>query len=310
MIRKMMLLTMIFVLFIGTDVIAADSIGNVIAAQGKIYATNEDGGVTRSLGRHSEFYLREVIATKGNSVAQLQLKDGTIISLKQNTRYTVREFNLDAKNPRNNRYVGKLIDGVILSLSGQGKNSTYRNHILRTPAVTISARGTFYEAGLKVKMLDKKKGTLGKGLVGWVHVTDGKLNIATRKGFFDITARDSSSNSCVYIAVGSKVGINRMSEKQMRWLVARYLGASDLGSKIYGVMNNVPISGVLPAIPGAERDVQGARTLVGDFQLPVATPAPASLGSSSSPVAPVVPPAPAPTPPSPDPGPLVPVVGK
>jgi hypothetical protein len=307
MIRKIMLLTlMIFVLFIGTEVIAADSIGTVIAVQGRAYATNEAGAVTRSLERHSEFYLREVIATKGSGVAQLRLKDGTIISLKQNTRYSVSEFNLDPKNPRNNRYVGKLIDGVILSLSGQGRNSTYSNHILRTPAVTISARGILYEAGLKAKALDQKKGTRGKGLVGWVYVADGKLKVATRKGSFDINARDSSNNSCVYLAVGSKVGINRMSEKQMRWLVARYLGASDLGSKIYGAMSNAPISGLLPAIPGAERDVQGARTVVGDFQLPESKPAPGSVGYYSSPVAPVVPP----TPPSPDPGPVAPVVGK
>ena len=108
MIKKIVFLVATVFLFISIKTIAANSIGTVIAAQGQVYAIDE-AGVKRLLQRRSEFYLQEVITTQENSMAQLKLKDDTIISLKPSTKYSVSEFNLDAKNPKNNRYVGRLL---------------------------------------------------------------------------------------------------------------------------------------------------------------------------------------------------------
>lgn len=139
-----------FFLLVASAVAEHGPVGDVIAVRGKVFATNVTGAVKRTLKRHSEFYVGEIIVTKDNSAAQLNLIDGTIISLRPNTKYAVNEFILDKNNPSKNRYVGKLMEGVLISMSGQGQNSTNKNHYLRTPAVTAAIKGAFYSAGFGV----------------------------------------------------------------------------------------------------------------------------------------------------------------
>lgn len=239
MFKKIAFSVTIIFSFICVEVMAADAVGTVIAAQGQVYAVNSSG-TKRLLERRSEFYLQEVIATEGNSTAQLKLKDDTIISLKPSTKYSVSDFNLDAKDPKNNRYVGKLVEGVLISLSGQGKNSTHDNHQLKTPVVTIAIRGTLYETGFKTKKYSHKaqgiaNTTLG---IGWASVEDGAVAVRGGGKEFDINAKDLSNNACFITAAGRvdkrgrfkvspkvAVAITPMSDKQMRGLVTKVMNA-------------------------------------------------------------------------------------
>ncbi len=124
----------------------AKSVGTVIMAKGEVGVIDGKDQFKRMLNRKSEFFLNDIIATKVGSFAQLKLADDTLISLQPNTKYLVKEFNLDSKNPKNNRYVGRLVEGALSCLSGQGKNSTHDNHILETPLISMAIRGTFYES--------------------------------------------------------------------------------------------------------------------------------------------------------------------
>lgn len=149
MLGKIFFLLPTLFFFIWLEAAAVDSVGTVIAVRGTVYAENKVG-VKRSLQRRSKFYLYETIKTQENSQAQLKLKDDTLISLKPHTGYFVSVFKVDKKNAKNNRYIGNLVEGVLISMSGQGENSSHAHHVLKTPVVTIAVRGTLFECGFKI----------------------------------------------------------------------------------------------------------------------------------------------------------------
>jgi len=268
MIKKItFLLTTIF-LFACATVIAADSVGTVIAIQGQVYAANEAGGARRSLQRHSEIYLQEFITTQESSMAQLKLKDDTIISLKPNTKYSVSAFNLDAKNPKNNRYVGNLVEGVLISFSGQGENSTHNNHVLQTPVESIAIRGTLYESGFKIKNYNANK-TVYKTLgIGWVNVESGAVDVVSGGGIrrCDLVSKEADNNASFTTSSGTldknghfkvgaraEVSIVCTSNVMMRKLVTTALKASNSSAAI-------AVTSTTSAVPAATFGVTSTQT--------------------------------------------------
>ena len=165
-------------------------VGAVIITKGNVFVLS--GTSKRQLQRKSEIYLNELITTDIGGYAQLRLNDGTILSLNPDTKYAVDEFNLDKNNPKNNRYVGRLIQGALVSLSSQGKDTTHSNHIVKTPIVTISIRGTLFATGFLAKKLDLKSSDASSGDVS--AVPGGTINklVDTAKGGSDLVAPDSS----------------------------------------------------------------------------------------------------------------------
>ena len=127
-------------------------VGTVIASRGEVMGI-ADSGKSRLLKRRSEVLLGETIVTKESGYLQFRLKDGTLISIKPNTKYVVEEFQLDPTNAANNKYVGRLLEGVLISLSGRGESSTHRNHIVKTPVVSIAIRGTMFEVSANTTKL-------------------------------------------------------------------------------------------------------------------------------------------------------------
>lgn len=220
MLKNVILAISIF-LVTWTDVLAADSIGTVVAIKGKVYGQNENAKKIL-LQKGDEVFLKEPIVTQNNSEVQLKLKNNTLISLKSNTKYYVSEFYLDNTNPIKNRYVGNLVYGVIISMSEKTKNNAHRNHVLKTPAINVTAQDTLYEAGIKFNQAKNAKG------VGWVHVAEGSIKITGPNISMGINSSDPN-NSCVYsmsyvldkngnyiFMPNTKVIINQVGEKEMR----------------------------------------------------------------------------------------------
>lgn len=204
--------------------IGSNVIGIVIAANGKAYAENTNGE-KRFLQRRSDIYLHDQITTQDNSNIQLKLKDDTVLSIKPNTKYSIQEFKLDKNDPKNSAYVGKLVTGALLSVSGG-----IQQHSLKTPVTTLAIRGTLFESGFATKKSEKH--ALG---FGWVSVPEGKLNITNGEKSFDISSSDPKMNSCFYKAFGSLDGnkefghdatvaaiMQVMSEAAMHTLVDKY----------------------------------------------------------------------------------------
>lgn len=236
MIRKMVFLFMMLGSCFSCAVMAVSNIGIIIATKGTVYAVNKDG--QRLLQRGSSIFLGDMITTQNDSAAQLRLNDDTIVSVKPGTKYSVSTFNLDVKEPKNNKYVGNLVEGVLVSLSGQGKNSTHNNHALKTPVVTIAIRGTLFESGFKPNKQKQGKNLAGDKKIGevkarsdyqksmdisrsisWVGVSDGKVRVASRDQMFDLSARSADNNACFIRDVGLGVNISPMSREKMQVMV-------------------------------------------------------------------------------------------
>lgn len=208
---KKILFISLLALFYSIEIFAAGQpIGIVLASGGDVKAEGEQ---TRSLSRGSSIFLMETIVTNDKSRIQIRLNDGTIVTLEPNTRYQIETFNLDSKNNGNNSYVGKLLEGTLVNLSGNG---TKNNHIIKTNVVTIAARGTYFEVKSKSKKL---KNYLAKDLkkppkiptnctnlfmeTGETFVMNGELAISSKGNTLcDIAANDPNNNNCAWEAIG------------------------------------------------------------------------------------------------------------
>jgi len=229
-IRKVFLLTGVFLLFWFNDTIAADnSVGIVIATQGKVYA--EVAGGKRLLQRSNKIFLHEIISTQDNSSIQIRLNDNSVLSLKPNTKYSIKEFNLDKKDPKNSNYVGGLVSGVLISLSGD-----ISNHSLKIPVASITIRGTLYESGFITKSRDEGE----VAALGYTSVPKGELHLSVGDQKGDITSADPSRNASIYTAIGNldssggfqpnldvPVTLDIMSEKDMREKIDEFEAMSE-----------------------------------------------------------------------------------
>jgi hypothetical protein len=210
MVKKILMPLSLALVFSMETFAAEKPIGIVIASRGQVKV---EGIQARTLSRGKPIFLKEIIATKDKSRIQIRLNDGTIVTLEPNTRYQMETFILDSKNNKNNSYVGKLIEGTLVNLSGNG---TKDNHIIKTNVVTIAARGTYFEIKSRSKKLkdylpkDRKKQqkapTICKDLLmetGETFVMDGELEISSKGNkLCHIAANDPNNNNCTWEAIG------------------------------------------------------------------------------------------------------------
>lgn len=120
------------------DTAEQPAIGSVIMVQGQVYAKNL-ANVSRALQRRSDVYLKDTIVTLADSKAQLRLNDSSIIVLQPSSQFSVSDFSFNSKEPKNNRYIGNIVQGALINISGQGKPENYQ---LKSPLSAITFRGT------------------------------------------------------------------------------------------------------------------------------------------------------------------------
>lgn len=136
-------ITCLGLLLSGQQLIAADDrqqAGIVLAARGQV--TAQQGKQTpRILKRKDVFGLGEEISTAKNSLAQLRLQDGSLVTLNENSSYTVEQLN--SSTSKNKSSISKLIKGGLKYLSGDDKNM---QRILKAPIISMALRGTSLQA--------------------------------------------------------------------------------------------------------------------------------------------------------------------
>ena len=249
MLKKILFLSSL-ALFCGTEISAAEQpIGIVLASGGEVKA---EGKQTRSLSRGSSIFLKETIVTRANSRIQIRFNDGTVVTLEPNTRYQTETLNLDAKNNRNNSYVGKLLEGTLVNLSGSGTRS---NHMVKTNVVTIAARGTYFEVTSRSKKLknhlpgNREKQlqvpTICKDLLmetGATFVMDGELEVSSKGNMLcNITANDPDNNNCAWEAMGC-------FDNRGEFLFTPPRGNPPVSDRRDGVERNVPEKELSPQV--------------------------------------------------------------
>lgn len=142
------LLTLSLSIFLGNVFAATQpSIGLIISVQGQVVAINQ-ANQERPLQRGAVIYLYDKIVTKQDSKAQLRLQDDSMIVIEPASEFYVSEFSFNKNNPHNNKYVGNIVKGMLVNISGEGDT---KNYTLNSPLTTIAFRGT----GLATKLVAK-----------------------------------------------------------------------------------------------------------------------------------------------------------
>lgn len=125
-------------------VFAADRIASVEYSKGAVSAVDPEGN-PRLLGRGSDLFTGDLIATASQSFAIVKFEDGTMMTLRPDTEFRVDNFQPEKGS---GQALFKLLKGGFRVLTGfisKSSNGVFR---VDTPVATIGVRGTEFDARL------------------------------------------------------------------------------------------------------------------------------------------------------------------
>jgi len=173
--------SLIFLLFSSSNVIANEMIGIVAVGIGDISNQNNE-----KLTTGSKIYFGDTIVVKAQSNAQILLLDETALSVGEKSEITIDEFIYDPQSK-----VGKIVSnikiGTVKIITGEISKKNPDNLEVNVPTGSVGARGTEFvvvtesdEKSTVVLLGPGKKNTLGM-IPGILNVSDGfnTVNIST-----------------------------------------------------------------------------------------------------------------------------------
>lgn len=175
--RLMMLLTISLLLAGASGLAASAPAGSVVAARGKVEAT-DDGGTTRALKVKSEIFAPDTIQTGKDGRVQLMFSDHTIVSLGVDSVLKVAEYRWNGEQ-KDGAMKTAVEEGTFRVLGGLITKQAPKNFTTETPAATIGIRGSMY-AGKASRGETMVVFLGGKGIV--VYNPLGQVEI-TRPGY-------------------------------------------------------------------------------------------------------------------------------
>ena len=173
--------SLIFLLFSSSNVIANEMIGIVAVGIGDISNQNNE-----KLTTGSKIYFGDTIVVKAQSNAQVLLLDETALTVGEKSEITIDEFIYDPQSK-----VGKIVSnikiGTVKIITGEISKKNPDNLEVNVPTGSVGARGTEFvvvtesdEKSTVVVLGPGKKNTLGM-IPGILNVSDGfnTVNIST-----------------------------------------------------------------------------------------------------------------------------------
>ena len=173
--------SLIFLLFSSSNVIANEMIGIVAVGIGDISNQNNE-----KLTTGSKIYFGDTIVVKAQSNAQILLLDETALTVGEKSEITIDEFIYDPQSK-----VGKIVSnikiGTVKIITGEISKKNPDNLEVNVPTGSVGARGTEFvvvtesdEKSTVVLLGPGKKNTLGM-TPGILNVSDGfnTVNIST-----------------------------------------------------------------------------------------------------------------------------------
>lgn len=160
-------------LLLSNTAMAETEAGKTMIARGTVEAVSSEDQSSRKLRRRSPIFGTDTVATGDNAKAQLRMRDGGMIALKENSELFISDYNFSAENGRGN-VVMELVKGGLRSVTGSIKAES-GDYKLKTPVGSIGIRGTHYEVEIV-------------GSTIWVAVWDGAVDL-------DITSGDQAGST-------------------------------------------------------------------------------------------------------------------
>lgn len=128
----------IFLFLVMQSSFAAAGVGHVVWSKGSFTANG------RALQRSSPIFVSDVLRTGPSSEGGITFTDGTLMSFKENSQYSVDSYKF--KTASNSSFTGSLVTGGFRTVTGQIAKQNSNNYAISTPVATIGVRGTDYQA--------------------------------------------------------------------------------------------------------------------------------------------------------------------
>jgi hypothetical protein len=145
----------------------ASPVGEVVVANGSIRALDANQNV-RSLTKKSSIFVADTIEVGENSLAGIQMLDGSVITLVANTKYRIESFIYKSSSSKDN-FVSQLSKGGFRLLSGDIGKRNPEKYEIRTENGTIGLLGTVVEGLMQDDSL-------------YVHVNKGRATLTNAAG--------------------------------------------------------------------------------------------------------------------------------
>lgn len=135
-------------LLIATVSQAAEVVGKVGYMSGSLMAKRVDGTV-KIMGTKAEVLEGDVLGTAKDSYAQIQMNDGSKMTLRPNSNLKIVEYQFNRQEPQSDKAVFDLIKGGLRSVTGLiGKRGDPDAYRVKTKVATVGIRGTDFSARL------------------------------------------------------------------------------------------------------------------------------------------------------------------
>ncbi len=135
-------------LLIATASQAAEIVGKVGYMSGSLMAKRADGTV-KIMGTKADVLEGDVLGTAQDSYAQIQMNDGSKMTLRPNSNLKIVEYQFNRQEPQSDNAIFDLIKGGLRSVTGLiGKRGNADAYKMRTSTATIGIRGTDFSTRL------------------------------------------------------------------------------------------------------------------------------------------------------------------
>lgn len=183
---------LLLLMFIGSAD-ASEMIGTITHLSGPLFAQKDDGKPL-VLACGSSVEVGQILIAEQRTYARIKFIDGSIVTLRPNTRFTVKQLEFQQDQPQNDQLLMNLVKGGLRAVTGKiGKRGNQDAYRLTTPTATLGIRGTVYEA----RVCRKDCGINGPGsyyyvLVGQVMIKNSYGEIIVSAGEYAFAGEDQT----------------------------------------------------------------------------------------------------------------------
>ena len=160
-----------------TGSVFAGTAGRVNFIAGEVSVTSLDNS-THTLYKGDLINAGDKLETSKNGRLQIRFTDGSILSLKPNSIFSVEKYSFSRDTPEQGNVVFNFVRGGFRTISGAIGKVNRMNYRMNTPFATIGIRGTDYSAKINNDKL-------------FVTVTHGRVSVENDLGNSDINEGES-----------------------------------------------------------------------------------------------------------------------
>ncbi|MEX2516076.1 MAG: FecR domain-containing protein [Gammaproteobacteria bacterium] len=139
------LLVSLFSILVSGQAVAQAALAERI--KGQVSAATAAGEI-RELEQGSEIFSGETVATGPNSMIQMNFTDGSIITLRPNSRFQIQDYAHDPDDASKDSGFFSMLKGGLRAVTGLVGQRSRRSYRVETAVATIGIRGTDFELRL------------------------------------------------------------------------------------------------------------------------------------------------------------------